>query len=106
MSEFVRTVIAELNRFVGRANFSSRRRARLPLMVSLVNQPNSMAGSTCDLSKTGISFIVSSIRLGASHLFCGNQPKLEIRIQLPSGLVQMKAMTVRYDVLGEGELGY
>jgi len=112
MPELVRSVVAELYRIVGRKSVPAKRTVQLPVAISLVNQQsnvrgnnNSIFGFTHDVSKTGISFIVSSITLGEKHLFCNDAPRLEIRIKLPDGLVKMVATTVRYDV-SDDRLGF
>jgi hypothetical protein len=112
MPELVRSVIAELYRIVGTKSVPAKRTVQLPVAISLVNQQsnargnnNSIFGFTRDVSKTGISFIVSSIKLGEKHLFYDDAPSLEIRIKLPEGIVTMTATTVRYDVSEDG-LGF
>jgi hypothetical protein len=112
MPERVRSVIAELYRLVVKNNIPVKRAVQLPVVVSNANQRsktrgenNSIFGFTRDLSKTGISFVVSSIHLGDRHLFCDGERNLELRIKLPDGLVEMEAMTVRYDV-DEDERGF
>ena len=112
MPERVRSVVAELYRLVVRNNVPVKRAVQLPVVVSNANQRsntrgenNSIFGFTRDLSKTGISFVISSIHLGDRHLFCDGERKLELRIKLPDGLVEMEATTVRYD-LSEDENGF
>ena len=105
MPDRVRSAVAELYRLVVKKNAPGKRAVQLPVAVSIANQQsnvqgkdNSIFGFTRDLSKTGISFVVSSIHLGDRHLFCGDERKLELRIKLPDGVVEMEATTVRYDV--------
>ena len=114
MSEFVRSVISQLNGLVGKSNSSTRRVVRLPLSISMTNEGSNRKGRqsysegfTCDLSKNGLSFIVSSINLEAKHLFCDKDSALQITIELPSGPVDVNAVAVRYDRLqGERESGF
>ena len=112
MPERVRSVVAELYRLVVKKNIPVIRAMQLPVVVSIANQRsnargdnNSIFGFTRDLSRTGISFVVSTIHLGDRHLFCDGERKLELRIKLPDGLVQMEAITVRYD-LSEDDNGF
>ena len=110
MPEYVRTVISHLHSLVTTPTTVSRR-ASLPLTISLlaVNQRGGAviravsAGRTHDLSRTGLSFIVGSLRVGNSHIFYDLTPKLLVRIELPSGPVEMYVKPVRFDSWGGGE---
>ena len=112
MPERVRSVVAELYRLMVTKNLPLKQAARVPIIVSLANrrshprgETNPIFGITRDLSGTGISFVVSSVKLGDRHLFCDVAPELEVRINLPGGSVRMIATAVRYDVC-EDEPGF
>jgi PilZ domain len=61
-------------------------------------------GHTLDVSTTGIALIVSAIRIG-EHYLAGADRKLHVKLDLPTGPVEMKVATVRYESL-EDESGY
>ena len=61
-------------------------------------------GHTLDISSTGLALVVPAIRIG-EHYLAGADRKLHIKLELPSGAVEMKVATVRYESL-EDESGY
>ena len=113
MSELPRRIVSHLRRFIGNRRRSRRVRSRLRVTVSLsdpgVNTNGSrrlpsLDGHTLDLSTTGLALIVPAIRIG-EHYLAGNDRRLYIKLELPSGSVEMKVATVRYESL-EDETGY
>jgi hypothetical protein len=56
-------------------------------------------GETVDISRTGIGFIVPSIRLKEKYLV-GQERKLNMEIDLPTGKVCLKAIGCRYEKVG------
>lgn len=88
-------------------------RTRLSFTLSLsdprVNSNGSrrlpkLDGHTLDISATGLALVVPAIRIG-EHYLAGEDRKLHIKLDLPSGPVEMKVGTVRYESL-EDESGY
>jgi len=63
-----------------------------------------LAGHTLDVSVTGLGLVVPAIRIG-EHYLAGADRTLHIKLELPSGPVEMKVATVRYESL-EDESGY
>ncbi len=61
-------------------------------------------GHTLDISLTGLALIVPAIRIG-EHYLAGADRKLHVKLDLPSGPVEMKVVTVRYENL-EDSSGY
>ena len=61
-------------------------------------------GHTLDVSITGLALIVPAIRIG-EHYLAGADRKLHVKLELPSGPVEMKVVTVRYENL-EDDSGY
>ena len=57
-----------------------------------------------DVSITGLALIVPAIRIG-EHYLAGADRKLHVKLDLPSGPVEMKVVTVRYEDLEDGS-GY
>ena len=66
-----------------------------------------MDGHTLDLSANGLAVVVPRITLGEHHLV-GENRGLNLKLQLPSGPVEMQATPVRYERLEEdqNETGY
>ena len=113
MSELPRRIVSQLRRFIGNRRHSRRVRVRLRFTLSLsdprVNTNGSrrlptLDGHTLDISITGLALIVSAIRIG-EHYLAGTDRKLHVKLELPSGPVEMKVVTVRYEDLEDGS-GY
>lgn len=56
-------------------------------------------GETVDISRTGIAFLVPSIRVKEKYLV-GHERDLNIEIDLPTGKVFMRAIGKRYEKVG------
>ena len=105
--------MSRLRRFIGNRRRSKRVRARLSFTLSLSDprvSPNgarrlpSLDGYTLDVSVTGLALIVPAIRIG-EHYLAGDDRKLHVKLELPSGPVEMRVATVRYESL-EDDTGY
>jgi hypothetical protein len=116
MSELPRRIVSSLRRFIGNRRHSKRVRARLTFTLSLsdprVNSNGSrrlprLNGHTLDVSLSGLALIVPAIRIG-EHYLAGHERKLHVKLDLPTGPVEMKVSTVRYESLEESgeESGY
>lgn len=113
MSELPRRIVSSLRRFIGNRRRSRRVRVRLTFTLSLsdprVNSNGarrlpSLNGHTLDISSTGLALIVPAIRIG-EHYLAGADRRLHVKLELPSGVVEMKMATVRYESL-EDDSGY
>ncbi len=89
---------------------SSRRRHTAPIKVWFEPDTSTgplsrdaaaacITGETADISRTGIGFIVPSIRIKEKYLV-GQQRNLNIEIDLPTGKVFMQAVGCRYEKVG------
>lgn len=105
--------MSRLRRFIGNRRGSRRVQARLSFTLSLSDprvSPNgarrlpTLDGHTLDVSTTGLALIVPAIRIG-EHYLAGADRKLHVKLELPSGPVEMKVATVRYESL-EDDTGY
>jgi hypothetical protein len=116
MSELPRRIVSQLRRFIGNRRRFKRVRARLTFTLSLsdprVNSNGArrlptLDGHTFDVSTSGLALIVPAIRIG-EHYLAGSDRRLYLKIELPSGAVEMKVATVRYESLDESqeETGY
>jgi hypothetical protein len=113
MSELPRRLVSHLRRFIGNRRRSKRVRARVRFTLSLSDPRVGTNGSrrlptldgyTMDVSITGLALIVPAIRIG-EHYLAGADRKLHVKLDLPSGPVEMKVVTVRYENL-EDDSGY
>src|SRR5690242_12312789 len=116
MSELPRRIVSHLRRFIGNRRRCKRVRARLNFTLSLsdprVNTNGgrrlpTLNGHTFDVSTSGIALIVPAIRMG-EHYLAGSDRRLYLKLDLPSGTVEMKLASVRYESLDEDheESGY
>lgn len=110
MSDVIRRFISKLN--LSFVENRSARRCSLQVPVKITIEPDeacgkltvkreslSTSGETKDLSKTGIAFIVSSIRLREYYLV-GENRTLQAELDLPNGKIRMQVVGVRYEQIG------
>jgi c-di-GMP-binding flagellar brake protein YcgR len=116
MPELARSLVSHLRRFVGDRRRTKRQRARLAFTLSLAGtaakvngarQSAALRGHTLDVSVDGIALIVPSILLGEHHLV-GENRKLNVKLELPEGMIELKVAPIRYESLEdhETETGY
>jgi len=55
-----------------------------------------------DLGKNGLALVVPAITLGEHHLVAENR-NLNLKLELPTGPVEMQVLPVRYESLDEHE---
>lgn len=110
MLELMRFIVARLSDFVGTHSCARRRAAHLPLSISPLDSKAcfvgrrhllTLLGYTRDISETGLSFIVPTIRFDDWYLI-GQDRTLRITFELPTGPVNLDAAPVRYTPLDEG----
>jgi len=111
MAEFARAVVSRLRQLVGDRRHSKRRNVRLPFSLSLASPAKglngtrrvcNMEGHTLDLGTNDMSLITPKITLDEHHLV-GENRGLNLRLELPSGPVELQVMPVRYESLEEHE---
>jgi hypothetical protein len=111
MSELPRRFVSSLRRLIGNRRHSKRVQARLAATISL-SDPRlgsngsrrlpTLKGHTLDVSTTGLALIVPAIRIG-EHYLAGDERRLHVKLELPTGPVEMKVATVRYEGLDENQ---
>ena len=111
MSELPRRIVSSLRRFIGNRRHSKRVQASLAFTISL-SDPRlgsngsrrlpTLNGHTLDVSSTGLALIVPAIRIG-EHYLAGAERKLHVKLELPTGPVEMKVATVRYEGLEDSQ---
>jgi hypothetical protein len=106
----IRELITRFNRSLSERMVSARRRHTAPLKVWFDADVNSeraqelarsacILGETVDISRSGIGFLVPSIRLKEKYLV-GQDRNLNIEIDLPTGKVHIRAIGRRYEKVG------
>ena len=107
--ELARSVVSRLRQIVGDRRHSHRRKVRLPFTIFVAGaarklngarRVSSVDGHTLDISAHGLALIVPTIRVGDHHLV-GADRGFTVRLQLPSGPVEMQVTTVRYENLND-----
>ncbi len=106
----IRELIAKFNRSLSERMVSSRRHHKAPIKIWFDPDMNTesareaarlacILGETVDISRTGIAFLVPSIRVKEKYLV-GHERKLNVEIDLPTGKVFMRVMGRRYEKVG------
>lgn len=103
----IRELVSRFNKSVTKQIVAARREFHIPIKISItpdfktgrLSMPvaeYSIRGKTQDLSKTGVGFIVSAIRIKEYYLV-GQNRMLNVEIDLPNGKVRMQMLGVRYE---------
>lgn len=105
----IRKLVSRLNKSVTKQIVAQRRELHFPIKISIMPdrgtgrlngaspEPFTIRGETKDLSKTGIAFVVSAIRVREYYLV-GENRNLIAEINLPDGSkVKMQIVGQRYE---------
>ncbi len=106
----IRKLISSFNKSVTKQIVAPRREFHIPIKISITPETNtgklnmpvaeySIRGETQDLSKSGIAFVVSAIRIKEYYLV-GQSRLLNAEIDLPNGKVRMQMVGQRYEQIG------
>ncbi len=106
----IRKLISKFNKSLTSRVVSARHNYEVPIKISLEPDRNtgklqmpvqhlSISGETKDMSKTGIAFIVNSIRVREFYLV-GEGRTLNAELDLPSGKINMQLVGQRYEQVG------
>ena len=106
----IRELFNKFNRSLSDRMVPSRRSHKAPIKVWFdpdINNERSreaarsacVLGETVDISRTGVAFIVPSIRVKEKYLVNQERP-LNIEIDLPTGKVYMRVIGRRYEKVG------
>ena len=106
----LRKLISKFNSSLSESMVSSRRRHTAPVKIWFEPEINSerarelaraacVLGETFDISRSGISFIVPSIRVKEKYLV-GHERTLHVEMELPTGKIHMQVMGKRYEKVG------
>lgn len=107
------SIVSRLYGFVANHIQGRRSGTRLPLNVSLLEPAKTRAASAQhspavsgylhDISKTGLSLVVPSVRFGNHYLIDCSDYILQIMVELPNEAVNIQATPVRFDKLDESQ---
>lgn len=109
MRNWTNSLMSRIYSFLSNNVHARRYDMRLPLRVSLLdsrrnahrmNASCAMTGYLRDISKTGLSLLVPSLRFGDNFLVSGHYP-LHVLVELPTGVVNIYVAPVRYDKVHE-----
>ncbi len=106
----IRELISRFNRSLSERMVSARRRHTAPMKVwfdpdtkgeraSEAAKAACILGETVDISRSGIAFLVTSIRVKEKYLV-GHERNLNVEIDLPTGKVHLTAIGRRYEKVG------
>ncbi len=103
MPELVRRIAGRLRRMVSDRRRSPRLKARLPVVVSLLEaeggtEPANATGHTRDLSAEGLGLVLPNIRVGGRYLV-GDSVTLRVTLKLPDAYARLYGRPVRYEKL-------
>ena len=109
MPEHLRSIVARLRAYVADRRRSPRFHLRLPCAVSL-HEPGDegarrnaqLTGFTRDISASGLALILPAVRVGERYL-TGAGATLRVRLEHPTGPLELLATPVHYDQLGGEE---
>jgi hypothetical protein len=107
----IRELVTKLSSVFERNSHNLRKKCDAPVRISfepvkttgnlhITMDGLSISGEAVDLSKTGIGFIVSSIRVKEFYLV-GQERKLIVEVDLPAGKIKFKAIGRRYNKFGQ-----
>jgi hypothetical protein len=112
MSDLARKIASKLRHFIADRRHARRCHARLTVTVGLSafqlnsnghRRPSILEGHTLDVSQTGMSLVVPAIRIG-EHYLAGADRRLWLKLELPSGPIEMEVTPVRYESMDESEI--
>ena len=102
-------MVTKLSNIFAERSHLTRRKIEVPLkiwfdparnMVKTASVDSSfMTGETCDMSGSGIGFVVSAIRIKENYLV-GCDRLLNVELDLPGGKIRMKVIGRRYEKVG------
>jgi hypothetical protein len=109
--EVMSSIVRRFHNFLINRFHARRSGIRLPLTVSLLDSKSrdvcaqyspAMSGYLHDISRTGLSLVVPPVHFGNRYPI-GSAYTLRIRVELPSGPINIQATPVRFDWVEEGQ---
>lgn len=106
----LRELVSRFSSSIAERRASVRRRYNVPIKVCFAPEKSMvrshgrcdeafLSGETCDVSETGIGFVVSSIRIKEKYLV-GQDRLLNLELDLSGRKVRLQVQGVRYERVG------
>jgi hypothetical protein len=108
----IRKLVSKFSKTINERVVSPRKKYEVPIKIWFepdratgklklpVENVVTITGETKDLSRSGIGFIMSAIRIQENYLVGGGRT-LNAELDLPNGKVQMKIVGTRYEEVGQ-----
>ncbi len=107
----IRKLISKFSKSINERVVSPRKKYEVPIKIWFEPDRNTgrlkmplgglvILGETSDMSRTGIAFVVSAIRIQENYLV-GEGRTLNAELDLPDGKVQMQIVGRRYEQVGQ-----
>ena len=107
----IRKLVSKFNKSITERVVSPRKKYEVPIKIwfepdrktgrlQMPVESLVMTGETKDMSKTGIGFIVSAIRIQENYIVGGGR-LLNAELDLPSGKIQLQLVGMRYEEVGQ-----
>ncbi len=107
----IRKLVSKFNKSITERVVSPRKKYEVPIKIWFEPERKTgrlqmpvenlvMTGETKDMSRTGIGFIVSAIRIQENYIVGGGRV-LYAELDLPSGKIQMQLVGMRYEEVGQ-----
>lgn len=113
MPELIRSVVSRVRVYFSDRRQSPRLHVRLLFSISIPSKaktngvPSSdrtLKGHTRDISVSGMAMMLPQVHLGGHHL-AAERRDLHVRLELPTGPMNLVVAPRRYEMLDEAELG-
>lgn len=113
MPELIRSVVSRVRVFFSDRRQSPRLRTRLQFSISVPRKAKTMGGvssdqvlkgHTRDISVSGVAMMLPQVHFGGHHL-AAERRELHLRLELPTGPMDMVVAPRRYEKLDDSELG-
>jgi hypothetical protein len=107
----IRKLVSKFSKSITERVVSPRKKYEVPIKIWFEPDKNTsrlklpvanlvITGETKDMSRSGIGFIVSAIRIHENYLVGGGRT-LNAELDLPSGKIQMQIVGMRYEEVGQ-----
>ena len=107
----IRKLVSKINKSITERVVSPRKKYEVPIKIWFEPERRTgrstmpvenlvITGETKDMSRSGIGFVVSAIRIQENYIVGGGRV-LFAELDLPSGKVQMQIVGMRYEEVGQ-----
>jgi hypothetical protein len=107
----IRKLVSKFNKSITERVVSARKKYEVPIKIWFEPDKNTgrlkmpvetliITGETKDMSRSGVAFVVSAIRIQENYLVGGGRV-LNAELDLPDGKIQMQIVGMRYEEVGQ-----